>query len=85
MPAFPAKISICSTNTCQPRSLELLRSVNVLDDIRAELVPIREMRDYKIPGGTEVVRSFPTSAAGPPPSPDIPYASTSRIFRPMHS
>jgi hypothetical protein len=47
----------------------------VLDDILAQTTPVRPMRVYKMPGGTEVAKEFMLIDGSQLPSPDVPYVS----------
>jgi hypothetical protein len=49
----------------------------VLDDILADATPVRPMRFYKMPGGTEIEKEVLMAEEAPPPSPDVPYVSVS--------
>ena len=42
--------------TPQPRTLEVFRFLGVLDEVLALALPIKPRCDYKLPGGTEVLR-----------------------------
>jgi len=55
-----------------PRSQELLKSLGVLDDIRAKSMEMVPIRIYGLPEGTEPIMTFPLDPAVAP-TPSKPY------------
>ncbi|KAL4242654.1 hypothetical protein ABKN59_011650 [Abortiporus biennis] len=56
----------------QPRSIELYNFLGLYDEIKAGSIPLLPVRNYKLPGGTEV-ESVVTLAASIDLAPDVPY------------
>jgi hypothetical protein len=87
--SFPNQHSHILNDVSQLRSPELLDSWNVVFNIRAELVPIAEMRDCKILGdnemyGTSRTRHWTFAAAGQPTCKPFSYPSCSALLTSTH-
>lgn len=64
----------------KPRSLELLNFLGVLPDIFEHAVPFWDMRLYKLPGGTEPIRTWPL-APRKDASPSVPWVRHAEMSR----
>lgn len=62
----------------QPRTLEIYHFLRVLDDIVEGGQPLKEMAVYKLPEGTEIVKTVPLMAALPS-TPSVPLVSASAV------
>ena len=56
------------------RTVEIFQSLGVLEDLLRKGAPIRPLRGYKLPGGSEVERTW-TLLPPTPQTPDRPYVS----------
>ncbi|KZT74558.1 hypothetical protein DAEQUDRAFT_720739 [Daedalea quercina L-15889] len=59
----------------QPRTQEILRFLGVLDDVLALALPILPLREYKLPGGKEELKTI-LLVPHEDPTPPIPYPTS---------
>lgn len=64
----------------QPRSLEVHHFLGTLPDIKAAGIAVPPRRIYRLPGGTEVIKTF-HMVAPMDPTPSIPYVCAFHINR----
>jgi hypothetical protein len=53
-------------------------ALGVLDDLLESANPLPMMRQYKLPGGTEIEEEYPLIPSPPEPTPDRPFVRNSR-------
>ncbi|KAI0314589.1 FAD binding domain-containing protein [Amylostereum chailletii] len=59
----------------QPRTFELFQSLGIVNNVLTLATPIPTMRAYKLPGGTQAVKTWDLYEKVETPWPDRPYAS----------
>ncbi|KAI0366015.1 hypothetical protein BV20DRAFT_1038622 [Pilatotrama ljubarskyi] len=62
----------------QPRSLEVYHFLGLLDDVRRLAIPLVPMRAYKLPGGTEPLKTW-EMLPNVEPTPDRPFTTKSGV------
>ncbi|KAI9067760.1 hypothetical protein FKP32DRAFT_1619747 [Trametes sanguinea] len=76
---LPAFHTTSRGNGAQPRSLEIYHFLGMLDDYLRVATPLPEMRAYKLPGGTEALRTWRVQDPIPP-TPDRPILGNAKIM-----